>query len=139
MLSPITEVINGTGRRVALSYVSAGTDILSRQKSRFCIGRVAKVGAGSDGLAVTLVTTYGRRLTVGGSQKILVRGKRNRPCWRSAWALAVGSQVYTTADGVLTIDRVSCLVMSDNHREPWVTLSSTTGTVFAEEILCRAA
>lgn len=139
MYAPTTEVVDSSGNRVALTYLVKGKDLLGRDGPRLRASSVARIFSVADPLSVTIVTAYGRRLTVAGGQRIFVRGKSGRAQWLSAHCIQVGQLIYATADGLLVTDKVTCLIQSGGRHEPWMTVSSTGGNLFAEEILCKAS
>lgn len=139
MFAPTTEICDPNGNAIALSHLVSGASVLSRSKGKLCAGAVRKVASAIDLLSVTLVVSSGRRLSVAGKQMVFVKGKDGKPRWKSARTLEVGAVLYTVTDGILTVDRLVCTVHSAKPGEPWMTISSTKGNVFAEEILCRAS
>lgn len=139
MYAPTTEVVDAGGNRVALTHLVQGKDLLTRERGGLKAGVVRRVYSMADPLSVTIATAYGRRLTVAGGQRILVHGKGGRAQWLRANVLDVGHLLYAVADGMLVADKVTCIIRADGRHEPWITVSSTTGNLFAEEILCRAS
>lgn len=139
MFAPSTELVDAAGHRVAISHVVKGRPLLGRRRGRLRHGTVSRVGVGRDDLAVVLTTSGGRRLYVAGDQRVFVRGRTGIPCWRPAREVTVGTLLYGVADGILGLDRVTCVVIAEKRAEPWITVQTETGTVFAEEILCRAS
>lgn len=139
MFAPTTEVSDHLGNRVAVSHVVRGANLMARVAGRICASTVRKVGAVIDPVSVTLVVASGRRLAVAGRQGVFSRKGKEQPRWRMAVKLEVGDLLYTVDDGILTVDRLVCTVHSSKPGEPWTTISSNKGSVFAEEILCRAS
>lgn len=139
MYAPTTELVDSAGNRVAIAHVVRGRPLLGRTGSRLRHGLVKKVGIWKDDVAVILATSSGRRLSVAGDQRVFVRGRAGVGCWRRAKDIRVGVLLYGVADGILSVDRVTCVVVAEKRGEPWITVSTDTGSVFAEEILCRAS
>jgi hypothetical protein len=134
-----TEVVDAAGQRVAVTHLSAGRAVLCRKRGKLLRGLVRKVSARVDPLVVTLITAYGRRLTVAGVQGVMGRGKRGVPAWRQARQFIPGDLLYAVGDGILSLDLVVCVVQTEKPGETWVTVFTTEGNIVAEEILCRAS
>jgi hypothetical protein len=138
MFGPMTEVSDARGNRISVAHVVSGAALLARSCGKLCTGRIERVGGVVEPLAVTLVLACGHRLSVAGKQKIFARTRSGRPCWKTAASLEVGAVLYTVTDGILTVDRLVCTVHTSKPGEPWTTIRSNKGSIFAEEILCRA-
>ncbi len=139
MFSPATELVDAAGVRIHIAHVIRGRELLGRVRGKLRRGAVRRVGVRPGGRATILVTASGRRLSAAAGQRVLVRGRAGLPCWRPAGEVRVGVLVFCVADGILGVDRVTCVVNAEKASEPWITVSTETGTVFAEEILCRAS
>jgi hypothetical protein len=132
-----SEVIDAGSKRAPVSLLIKGRDLLARKGDRWVIASVTGLAVQTDGLAVTICTVTGRRLICAGSQQVAVRGKTGL-VWKNARAVTTGNLVYTVADGVLGLDRVSCVVHAERPGEPWIRVKTSFGNLFAEEIMCRA-
>lgn len=140
MYAPTTELVDADGRSVAISSVAQGRAVLSvKPGRRWLKGHVTKMAVMISPEFVTIVTIGGRHLTCAGRLKLATRGKNRRLAWRRAGGLLPGCLLFTVDEGLMTVDKISCIVQADKPGEPWMSVLTDSRNLFAEGILCQAS
>lgn len=138
MFAPGSVLLDDHLAEAEIVRVTKGKPLLGWLGARWKKNHVLETGVRVAATAIVLVTASGRRLSCAGGQRVAIRG-RTGVLWKRAEKVHLGNLLYVVEGGILTIDRVTCVVQATKPGEPWLTVRTDLGTLFVEGVLCRAS